>query len=48
LEILDALITLAGRSAHPGLEFASSREEAERLYEQVAAQLRADVARMVK
>ncbi len=47
LEVLDMLITSASR-AEQQAEYASSKEEAERLYEQVAGQLREYVAKMVK
>ncbi|MEW6093444.1 MAG: nuclease-related domain-containing protein [Chloroflexota bacterium] len=47
LEILDALITSTSRGDKQ-TEYASSKEEAERLYEQVAGQLREYVAKMVK
>ncbi len=48
LEILDALITWASRNERQGVEYASSKDEAERLYEQVAGQLREYVVKMVK
>lgn len=48
LEILDALITSTRDHGRQDLEYGSSKEEANRLYEAVASQLREYVVKMVK
>jgi len=48
LEILDALINSAGRNEPSTVEYASSREEADKIYEAVAAELREHLANIVK
>lgn len=48
LEILDALVTWARRNERQTVEYLSSKDKAEQLYEQAAARLRESVALMVK
>jgi hypothetical protein len=48
LELLDLFITLGREDAPQDMEYASSKTEAERLYEEAAGQLREHVAKMVK
>ncbi len=48
LEILDALVTWARRNERQTVEYLSSKDKAEQLYEEAAALLRESVALMVK
>jgi hypothetical protein len=48
LEVLDALIPASARQGEAAASYASSRQEAERIHAEIADQLRAYVAKMVK